>query len=76
MLLFASNELQWRHGTALDIGGSSDFSEYQPHISISLRASEVDLINVKPWTGKIVLGPEVYEEIDDAGDWREKVATE
>jgi phage-related protein (TIGR01555 family) len=75
VLLFASNELQWRHGLAKELGASSDFPEYQPHISISLRASEIDLVNVKPWTGPIVLGPEVYEEIDDAGDWREKVAT-
>lgn len=75
VLLFASNELQWRHGLAKELGASSDFPDYQPHISISLRASEIDLVNVKPWTGPIILGPEVYEEIDDAGDWREKVAT-
>lgn len=73
VLLFAAHELQWRHELAMELGASSDFPEYQPHISISLRASEVDLINVKPWTGPIVLGPEVYEEIDD-GDWRERVA--
>lgn len=76
VLLFASNELQWRHGHILDIGGSSDHDEYQPHISISLRADEVDLINVKPWQGPILLGPEIFEEIDDSGDWREKVITE
>ena len=76
VLLFASNELHWRHGTAIDIGASTDFPDYQPHISISLQAAEVDLANVKPWQGKIILGPEVYEEIDEDGDWREKVETE
>ena len=75
VLLFASNELQWRHGHARDIGASSDFPDYQPHISISLRAAEVDLANIKPWTGKVILGPEVYEEID-GGDWRAKVETD
>lgn len=74
--LFASNELNWRHGYALDLGGSSDYPEYQPHISISLQAGAVDLVNIKPWTGPIVLGPEVYEEIDNSKDWREKVVTE
>lgn len=74
--LFASNDLNWRHGYALDIGGSSDHPEYNPHISISLRGAELDLINLKPWTGPIVLGPEVFEEIDDSKDWREKVITE
>ena len=76
VLLFAARELQWRHELAKELGASSDFPEYQPHISISLRASEVDLINVKPWQGPIVLGPEVYEEIDEDGDWREKVETD
>lgn len=76
VLLFASNDLNWRHGYALDIGGSSDYPEYQPHISISLQAGAIDLINIKPWTGPILLGPEVFEEIDDSKDWREKVVTE
>lgn len=72
--LFASNELRWRHDLAKEIGATSDFPEYQPHISISLRAGEVDLINLKPWQGPIVLGPEVYEEVSE--DWRAKVTTE
>lgn len=76
VLLFASHELKWRHELAKELGASSDFPDYQPHISISLRGSEVDLINVKPWQGPILLGPEVYEEIDDSKDWREKVVTE
>lgn len=76
VLLFASNDLNWRHGYALDIGGSSDYPEYQPHISISLQAGAVDLIDIKPWTGPIVLGPEIYEELDDSKNWREKVITE
>lgn len=75
VLLFASNELQWRHGYAKDIGGTSDYPDYQPHISISLRGAELDLVNVKPWQGKIILGPEIYEEIE-TGDWREKVVSD
>lgn len=72
--LFASNELQWRHSLAKEIGATSDYPEYQPHISISLQAGAVDLINLKPWQGPILLGPEVYEDISD--DWRAKVTTE
>lgn len=72
--LFASNELRWRHDLAKEIGATSDFPEYQPHISISLRAGEVDLINLKPWQGPIILGPEVYEEVSE--NWRAKVETE
>lgn len=72
--LFKSRELDWRHEQARELGASYDFDEYQSHISISLRAGELDLVNLKPWQGPIVLGPEVYGEIDD-GDWREKVKT-
>ena len=72
--LFASSELQWRHALAKEIGATSDFPEYQPHISISLRAGEVDLVNLKPYQGPIVLGPEVYEEVSE--NWRAKVETD
>lgn len=74
VLLFASNELQWRHRQAKELGAKSDYEQYQPHISISLRAGDVDIVNLKPWQGPILLGPEVYEEIVD--DWRAKVSTQ
>lgn len=76
VLLFASNELAFRHDQAKYLGGESDYEEYQPHISISLRGGDLDLANIKPWLGPIELGPEIYEEIDMDGDWREKVETE
>jgi len=71
--LFASNELLWRHEFAKGIGATSDYPDYQPHISISLQAGAVDLINLKPWQGPIILGPEVYEEIIE--DRRAEVKT-
>ncbi|MDG4869663.1 hypothetical protein P8631_16895, partial [Guyparkeria sp. 1SP6A2] len=43
VLLFASNELNWRHFQAKELGGESDYEEYQPHISISLRGGDLDL---------------------------------
>lgn len=73
VLAFASNELNWRNRRARDLGAQFDFDDYQPHISISLKAGDVDLKTLKPWTGKIILGPEIYEEIDDTVDWKEKV---
>lgn len=76
VLLFASNELSWRHFQAKELGGESDYEEYQPHISISLRGGDLDLANIKPWTGPIILGPEIYQEIEMDGDWRDKVETE
>ena len=73
--LFAASELKWRHDMAREVGATSDFPDYQPHISISIRAGEIDLINLKPWQGPILLGPEVFEEIEE-GDWKAKVVTE
>ena len=73
VLLFKSHELDWRHKTAIDIGASYDFPEYQSHISITLEGADIDLKELKPYQGKIVLGPETYEEIDTDKDWRTKV---
>lgn len=75
VLLFASGELDWRHTQAKELGASYDFDEYQSHISITLNADGVDLNTLTPWTGEIVLGPEIYEEVDTGSDWREKVVT-
>lgn len=75
VLLFASSEVNWRHERARDFGASYDFEEYQSHISITLEGRDVDLKTLKPWVGRIILGPEIYEEIDDV-DWRKKVVTD
>lgn len=72
VLLFKSSELDWRHSSALEIGATSDFDEYQSHISISLDANGVDLATLKPWTGEILFGPELFEEVA-TGEWREKI---
>lgn len=71
VLLFASSLLSWRHEEIKRAGASWDHPDYQPHITISYAASSPDLAQVKPYSGKIVLGPEVFEEIDDG--WQERV---
>lgn len=75
VLAYASDELKWRNRSALESGATSDFDEYQPHISITLRGDAVDLETLNPWTGEIILGPEVFEEIDTDVEWRSKVVT-
>lgn len=70
VLAFASSELQWRHEEALAAGAGSDFAEYQPHITISWDA-DVDLSEVEPWQGEIVLGPEIFAEIES--DWKSSI---
>jgi phage-related protein (TIGR01555 family) len=75
VLLFTSRELAWRHQAVREAGGSSDFNEYQPHLSISLKGWDGNVDDIAPWTGPIVLGPEVFEETA-SGDWRKLVKTE
>ena len=71
VLLFTANELRWRHEGVKEAGGSSDYPEYQPHITISY-GFEGDLSKVQPYQGEIVLGPELFSEVNE--DWNSAVA--
>lgn len=65
VLLFRSGSLEWRHEEFKEAGASWDHPEYQPHITISYgKAPE----NVEPYQGRIVLGPEVFAEVNE--DWK------
>lgn len=61
-LLFTAYELISRNQEMRDKGASYDWPEYQPHISIQV-GGDIDLAAVEPYRGKIVLGPEIFEEI-------------
>ncbi|TAV98493.1 DUF1073 domain-containing protein [Rhizobium ruizarguesonis] len=61
-LLITANELKWRHEAMIEMGASWDWPEYQPHISIQI-GGDIDLSKVTPYQGKIILGPEIFEEV-------------
>lgn len=61
VLLFTSSRLSWRHEQIIRAGAEHGYDTYQPHIS--LTGEEVDLSKVEPYRGKIVLGPEKFEEL-------------
>lgn len=68
VLMFASSELVWRHMTLKEMGASWDYEGFQPHITLTYRAPEgLDVSKVEPYRGEIVLGPELFEEVDPAG---------
>jgi phage-related protein (TIGR01555 family) len=71
VLLFNSSELGWRHEQMKRNGATWDHEEYQPHITISYDEGSPDLADVEPYRGEIVLGPEIFEEVNE--DWLEKV---
>ncbi len=67
VLMFGSSKLSWRNEEALRLGASWDFNEYQPHITVSYEPTKIDLDDIEPFTGEIILGPEMFEEFDQ--DW-------
>lgn len=71
VLLFNSSALAWRHEDMVKNGASHDFSDYQPHVTITYAGSDVDLEAVEPYRGELVFGPEIFEEVDD--DWSKKL---
>ena len=66
VLLFKASELEWRHNEVVGIGGSFDFSEYQPHITITYEQTP-PIDEIKPYKGEIILGAEEFQEIDLIG---------
>lgn len=74
VLMFASSALSWRHEDIKRCGASWDFDDYQPHVTVSWDAADLDLKAVEPYRGPIVLGPEVFEEV--AENWQASLREE
>lgn len=66
VLMFASDDLRWRNRAAVEYHGASwDYDDYTPHITLTYEAGDMDLSKVEAYTGEIVLGPEMFEDIED-----------
>ncbi|WP_050783435.1 anti-CBASS protein Acb1 family protein [Methylobacterium nodulans] len=70
VLLFASSDLRWRWQEIIDAGASWDHPEYQPHVTFSWNAGDINLSRVQPYNGPLVFGPEIFEPVDE--NWRAK----
>ncbi len=70
VLRFSSRELGWRHDEIERAGASWDWPDYAPHITISY-GFKGDLSKVEPYQGEIVLGPELFAEVNE--DWAEGI---
>lgn len=69
VLMFAGGDLMWRWRSIKDAGASWEYGDdFQPHITISYAAATLPLTKVVPYRGQIVLGPEIFEEVND--DWK------
>ncbi|MBD9519297.1 DUF1073 domain-containing protein [Ensifer sp. ENS02] len=75
VLQFASSRLTWRHEDIKRLGAETDYPDYQPHVTITWNLpAGMDLSKVDPYRGKIRLGPEQFEEVND--DWRASIREE
>lgn len=68
VLMFTATELQWRHQQMVAEGAVDNHGEFIPHVTISYERSAVDLSKVEPYRGKLVFGPERFEEYVE--NWR------
>jgi len=65
VLRFESDDLSGRWKHFRDAGASWDYEEYQPHMTVSYEAGDLDLEAVENFPGPIVLGPETYKQVDE-----------
>lgn len=67
VLMFGSSELSWRNREMRENGASWDYEDYTPHITITyFNGDGLDIGSIKPYQGKIVLGPEIFEEVNES----------
>ncbi|PWE26738.1 hypothetical protein C4N9_20860 [Pararhodobacter marinus] len=71
VLLFASNDLHWRHERFKEAGASWDHPQYQPHITISYDPEAPSIDDIEPYQGPIILGPEIFAEVQE--DWAARI---
>jgi phage-related protein (TIGR01555 family) len=62
VLCFSSSALSYRHCSLKWAGAEWDYEDYIPHITVSNEAQSKDVFGLQPYTGEIILGPEVFAE--------------
>jgi len=72
VLAFVNESLTWRHERFVNAGASWDWPAYQPHVTITWDAGDLDLSKVEPYTGPLVFGPEIFAEVKE--DWAKSIS--
>jgi hypothetical protein len=65
VLKIESSALSDRHAELLATGCTSDYPDYQPHITITYKGKGVDVSQIAPYTGDIQLDREWFKEAGD-----------
>jgi hypothetical protein len=66
VLIFVSSDLTYRNESIIRAGASWDYDDYHPHITITYGDIPED---AEMYQGPIVLGPEIFEEIQDGAQY-------
>lgn len=71
VLKFKSSQLVARWDYLRSIGASWNHDQYQPHVSISWDAADVNLDDVAVYNGELIFGPEIFQEVKE--NWADSV---
>jgi len=67
VMAFANTDLQYRHMSIREGAGASwDHEDYTPHVTITYNSDflrTIELRDIRPFNGKMIFGPEIFEEI-------------
>ena len=72
VLRFASAALSQRWQELVEAGASWDYPSYKPHVTLTYDGDDVDLKTIKPYSGKLIFGPEIFAKITPVGEIEER----
>lgn len=67
VLKFNSSALADRWQELKDAGAVWDYAGFQPHVTVSWNANGLDTSKIKPYSGELVFGPEVFKPLKPDG---------
>lgn len=72
VLTLENGDLGRRWQEAIDLGASWSYEDYSPHVTLSYSGADgIDITDIKPFGEDIILGEEIFKEVDHK--WKNKV---
>ncbi len=63
VLEFTNWSLRYRNEMMREEGAQSNYLDYRPHVTLA-KTTDFDE-DLAPWTGEILLGPEIFEQVKE-----------
>lgn len=71
VLQFNSKILQDEWQNYRNIGCTWDFPEYKSHITISYNSDNININDIIPYNGPLILGPQIFSVVNE--DWKNSI---